>query len=101
MHRLPLLWGLPLHRNSGGMRQAYFSDCKYEGRSWCRKPHHATAPTIATQPNRRQSMPTADPHADTPLLTAGPRPEEAAGTIILLHGRGASAEDILGLHDEF
>jgi len=46
-------------------------------------------------------MPTADPHADTPLLTAGPRPEEAAGTIILLHGRGASAEDILGLHDEF
>ena len=46
-------------------------------------------------------MPNTDPHANTPLLTAGPAPEKAAGTVILLHGRGASAEDILSLHSEF
>jgi len=40
-----------------------------------------------------------DPHAHQPLRAAGPDPEKAAATMILLHGRGASAEDILGIHD--
>ena len=39
-----------------------------------------------------------DPHAGQPLLYAGPKPEEAAATLILIHGRGASAESILSLH---
>lgn len=43
---------------------------------------------------------TSDPHNHTPLLTAGPKPEEAAATLILIHGRGGSAEDILGLGEE-
>jgi phospholipase/carboxylesterase len=42
----------------------------------------------------------SDPHAGTPVLTAGPAPERAAGTLILLHGRGASAESILSLYRE-
>lgn len=37
-------------------------------------------------------------HQLQPVLTAGPAPEDAAATLILLHGRGASAEDILALH---
>ena len=40
----------------------------------------------------------ADPHAGQPVLTAGPRPEEAAATLIFVHGRGATAESILALH---
>jgi phospholipase/carboxylesterase len=43
---------------------------------------------------------TADPHRDQPVLRKGPSPQDAAGAVILLHGRGASAEDILGLADE-
>jgi phospholipase/carboxylesterase len=43
---------------------------------------------------------TPDPHRDQPVLTAGRKLPEAAGAMILLHGRGASAEDILGLADE-
>jgi predicted esterase len=41
-----------------------------------------------------------DPHARQPVLTAGPAPEKAEATIILLHGRGASARDILSLYSE-
>jgi predicted esterase len=40
----------------------------------------------------------ADPHAGQPLLTAGPTPERAGATLVLLHGRGASADSILSLH---
>jgi phospholipase/carboxylesterase len=43
---------------------------------------------------------TRDPHRDQPVLTAGRKLSEAAGAIILVHGRGASAEDILQLRDE-
>jgi predicted esterase len=43
---------------------------------------------------------TTDPHADQPVLTAGPKPADARLTVILVHGRGASAEDILGLAQE-
>lgn len=41
-----------------------------------------------------------DPHASQPLLTAGPASETAAATILLLHGRGAGAQDILSLYNE-
>jgi len=40
---------------------------------------------------------TIDPHAHTPLLHAGSPLAQATGAVILLHGRGASAEDILSL----
>ena len=35
------------------------------------------------------------------LITAGKKLEDASKALILLHGRGASAEDILGLADHF
>jgi predicted esterase len=38
-----------------------------------------------------------DPHRDQPVLTAGAPVESAAGAVILVHGRGANAADILGL----
>jgi predicted esterase len=43
----------------------------------------------------------SDPHADGQILTAGPAPEQAAATLVLIHGRGATAESILSLHPEF
>lgn len=39
----------------------------------------------------------SDPHRDQPVLTLGAELTQAAAAVILLHGRGASAEDILGL----
>jgi len=42
----------------------------------------------------------SDPHANQPVLTAGPAPEKADATIVLLHGRGASAQSILALYGE-
>ena len=39
-----------------------------------------------------------DPHAGQPVLTAGPPREQAVATLVLLHGRGAAAEDMLSLH---
>jgi phospholipase/carboxylesterase len=41
-----------------------------------------------------------DPHRDQPVRTAGASLTQAAAAIVLLHGRGASAEDILGLAGE-
>ena len=41
-----------------------------------------------------------DPHAGQPVLTRGPSPRDARLVAILLHGRGASAEDILSLARE-
>lgn len=38
-----------------------------------------------------------DPHHLTPVLRAGRALAEASFAVVLLHGRGASAEDILGL----
>ena len=40
---------------------------------------------------------TNDPHANQPVLQGGHELTGAAGAVILLHGRGASAEEILGL----
>jgi len=44
---------------------------------------------------------TPDPHALQPVLESGHRLQGAAGAVILIHGRDASAEDILGLSQEF
>lgn len=41
-----------------------------------------------------------DPHGGQPVLHAGPAISDARLVCILLHGRGASAEDILGLASE-
>jgi predicted esterase len=43
---------------------------------------------------------TTDPHAGQPVLRAGPAVSDARLVAILIHGRGASAEDILGLAQE-
>jgi len=40
-----------------------------------------------------------DPHAGQPVLTAGKPLAEASGALILIHGRGATAESILELAD--
>ena len=37
------------------------------------------------------------PHQGQPLLVAGESSEKAQAAMIMVHGRGASAEDILGL----
>jgi phospholipase/carboxylesterase len=42
-------------------------------------------------------MTTADPHRDSPVLAAGRPLAEARAAMLLLHGRGADARDILGL----
>ena len=42
-----------------------------------------------------------DVHASQPVLRAGPLISDARLVAILLHGRGATAEDILGLSREF
>lgn len=44
-------------------------------------------------------MTNTNPHANQPVLTAGPSAEKAVGAVILLHGRGASAQSILSLYD--
>jgi len=44
---------------------------------------------------------TSDPHRKQPVLAGGRKLSEAAGAVILVHGRGASAEDILTLGGEF
>ena len=42
-----------------------------------------------------------DPHAGQPVLSAGAPLAEARAAMLLLHGRGASADDILRLADEW
>lgn len=41
-----------------------------------------------------------DPHETTPVYQAGASLDTAAGAVVLLHGRGASAQDILTLRAE-
>jgi predicted esterase len=41
-----------------------------------------------------------DPHRGQPVLQMGPPPADARLTMILVHGRGASAEDVLSLAAE-
>jgi len=49
-------------------------------------------------PSHQHQTANRDPHAHQPVLSAGPVPESADATMILLHGRGASADDILGVY---
>jgi predicted esterase len=42
-----------------------------------------------------------DPHAGQQILTRGPKPADARVTMILVHGRGATADGILDLANEF
>jgi predicted esterase len=49
---------------------------------------------------QRQDSGTSDPHANQPVLTAGPAPEQAKATLVLVHGRGGTAQDILSLYGE-
>jgi predicted esterase len=41
-----------------------------------------------------------DPHRNTPMIRTGAELGKARAAVVLLHGRGASAEDILGLASE-
>lgn len=41
-----------------------------------------------------------DPHRGQPVLRYGPRPSDARRAVVLVHGRGDSAEGILGLAKE-
>src|SRR3954453_8747864 len=50
--------------------------------------------------SRGQPRDPQDPHAGQTTLGAGPPPEAAAATLVLMHGRGGSAEDILSLYTE-
>jgi predicted esterase len=49
----------------------------------------------------RDAAAAADPHAGQPVLRAGARPAEARLAMILVHGRGSSASDMMGLAQEF
>src|SRR5689334_20307611 len=42
-----------------------------------------------------------DPHFSQPVLAAGPSPQQARATLVVVHGRGGSAEDMLSLYPEF
>jgi len=42
----------------------------------------------------------SDPHHNQPVLFTGAKPEEAIGAVIMMHGRGATAESILSISDE-
>src|SRR3954471_4488364 len=48
----------------------------------------------------RQRAGASDPHAGQPVATAGPAPRDADAVLVLLHGRGATAESILSLHTQ-
>jgi phospholipase/carboxylesterase len=41
-----------------------------------------------------------DPHAGLPVVVAGPEPEQAAATLLLVHGRGATADGMIELYEE-
>src|SRR5205814_3196391 len=63
------------------------------GQRWRRRLADAPRPRPMTEP--------PDPHRGQPVLTLGPAPENARLTMIMAHGRGASAEDMMGLAAEF
>src|SRR3954451_18473681 len=50
--------------------------------------------------SRGQPRDPPDPHSGQTALGVGPTPEAAAATLVLVHGRGGSAEDILSLYTE-
>jgi len=46
------------------------------------------------------NAPVSDPHTGQPVMRLGPKPAHARLSAILTHGRGASADDMLGLARE-
>lgn len=50
-------------------------------------------------PSQAQPHNPSDPHANQPILHAGPTPQQAAGVLLLIHGRGATAQSILLLYN--
>jgi glyoxalase family protein len=54
-------------------------------------------PVRLNRPKGQKRNPMSDPHGDQPVLSRGAAVTRATVAVILLHGRGASAEDILGL----
>jgi phospholipase/carboxylesterase len=49
----------------------------------------------------RSTGPKTDPHEGQPIETAGAPPQVAEAAVVLLHGRGSTAGNILRLIDEF
>ncbi len=47
------------------------------------------------------TIPPSDPHRNQPILTAGVPLDQARAVIIMLHGRGSTAQDILSLSAYF
>ena len=54
-------------------------------------------PLRAAPPTTPATPPADDPHADQPLRTAGAPLARARAAVVMVHGRGASAESILTL----
>ena len=54
-------------------------------------------PIRLNHPQGEKRDPVIDPHHDQPVRSMGAALNQAAVAVIMLHGRGASAEDILGL----
>jgi predicted esterase len=61
----------------------------------------ASAYNRTVTPQSPTSADRNDPHKGVVIHHLGPEPADARLSVILLHGRGASAADILGLADEF
>jgi phospholipase/carboxylesterase len=53
------------------------------------------------EPNADPDQDAAGPHQNQPLATAGASPEDAEAAVVLLHGRGATAQGILQIAEEF
>jgi predicted esterase len=51
--------------------------------------------------NRNPHTGTDDPHADQPVATAGTDLDAADAAVVFVHGRGATAQSILGMAGEF
>lgn len=51
--------------------------------------------------NSQSADPGQNPHQGQPIETAGASPQAAEAAVIMLHGRGATAQSILSLSDEF
>lgn len=71
---------------------------------WSRNSLVAEGPPRADRTRSRHRRPAAsmesDPHRNRPFVIAGAPLEEADGVVLLLHGRGATAEGILPLGKE-
>src|SRR5690606_9651470 len=65
---------------------------------WARSPHGLTVQRMVVESGK--PVDPSDPHAGETLLRHGAAPAEADAVLVLLHGRGATAESILSLGAE-